>query len=68
VNHRIFERTLRLLVFRGACLFERQYPLCRKLLFRQVLKDTCPFNVDACEPDTDHDVVISFRPVKLKAA
>ncbi|KAE9362521.1 hypothetical protein N431DRAFT_358623 [Stipitochalara longipes BDJ] len=25
VNHRIFERTLRPLVFRGACLFERHY-------------------------------------------
>ena len=25
VSHRIFERTLRPLVFRGACLFERHY-------------------------------------------
>ena len=25
MNHRIFERTLRPLVFRGACLFERHY-------------------------------------------
>jgi hypothetical protein len=25
VNHRIFERTLRPVVFRGACLFERHY-------------------------------------------
>ena len=25
MNHRIFERTLRPLVFRGACLFERHF-------------------------------------------
>ena len=43
MNHRIFERTLRPLVFQGACLFERHFPLKRlRLVVSDTLSDLTP--------------------------